>query len=300
MRNFYAILSLLLILGLTTAKAQEGIEGEPGTAVLINKVNFSQIEGDMLPFLGNVSIVHNHENVDNDEAIIEEKRRINEAFLERMQNEPPAPASRGEATNPVKLNDFRANPYNGFIPNDNSIAVSSDYIVSVSNTRIVMYDINGQELQRNTLEQFAQPADTVGGAFDPHALYDKDNDRFIVLYANGALNIGGHDDGFSNVIVPFSESGNPTQGWNTYALNGNVSPDTTWLDYPQLAITNEELFISGNLFNLAGRSVGNIIWQINLNDGYSGENTLALESYQFDVDGFITPLAISFSFLPSF
>ena len=76
--------------------------------------------------------------------------------------------------------------------------------------------------------------------FDPKTLYDPIEDRFILVFLI---------DNFSNsslIVVGFSTTNDPSDPWNLYALPGNPFNDTTWTDYPAIAVTKDELFTTGN------------------------------------------------------
>lgn len=68
--------------------------------------------------------------------------------------------------------------------------------------------------------------------------------------------------------------------WNLYALPGNPLNDTTWSDYPLVAITDDELFITVNaLSNDTLNTIDSwkflfresVIWQVNKQRGYNGQ-----------------------------
>ena len=285
---------LLLLTGLfffIDLTAQDGILGVPGTARLINQVNLSQVEDDMLTMMRSEPLAPNQEY--GSDAYVAEKKRINEAFLELVKNETPTASPRSVAVTPTQGVNFKANTFNNSFPNDNDIAVSSRYIVSTTNRLVRIYDHNGRQLLNRTLAQLGGAADTIGGPFDPRALYDQNRDRWIILYINGSGVNPGTLEGYNDLMVAFSQSGDPTQSWNVYAFDGNppATPNTSdyWMDYPQAAFTTEELFVTGNMRQifstgdpnepLRSRAAGIGIWQINLDDGFFGSPTIAFETY---------------------
>lgn len=178
---------------------------------------------------------------------------------------------------PMVLNGFEANVYNNSVPNDNNLAISKDgKLVSVSNTTIRGYDIISDSLLFSTaLNTFALPLGITGAnnsKYDPKALYDPENDRFIVVFLNGT------SPTFSKIILAFSSTGNPADSWNLYYLTGNPLNDTTWSDYPAIAITGGELFITVNqiipgLPWQTGFSQS-LIWQIDKMAGFAGDSLL--------------------------
>lgn len=177
----------------------------------------------------------------------------------------------GGPDRPQLLTNFNANTYNFSVPNDNDFAISnSGAIVSVTNTRIYMYDSSGTNLFWTSLDTFCGPLNLPNVKYDPRALYDPIHDRFIFSCLNGFV------DSTSMVIVGFSQTNDPTGNWNLYALPGDPNNDTLWTDYPIMALTENELFLTGNLLmNDESWQLGfveSICWQINLDDGYAGAN----------------------------
>lgn len=165
---------------------------------------------------------------------------------------------------------FMANTASG-TPNDNSIAISNGgFVVSVVNTNIRIYDSTGKQLVSKSLSTFAKQLGTLNRTFDPRAIYDPEADRFIVVFLNGTL------DSNNNVIACFSKTNDPTKEWNCYKVPGNPRNDSTWSDYPIVAISKHELFMTFNsLENDKDWRDGferSLIWQISKADGYAGDS----------------------------
>lgn len=161
-------------------------------------------------------------------------------------------------------------PFPTGVPNDNNIAISNDgIIVAVINSNIRMFDSDGKTLAVRPLSAIAKDVGQLDRTFDPHVLYDHEEDRFIMIFLNGS------NSDNTNLLVGFSQSNDPTKNWNFYKLPGNVYNDNTWSDYPFMAINKQELFIPVLLwFN--GESgwdseAQELIWQIDKMQGYAGE-----------------------------
>ncbi len=163
------------------------------------------------------------------------------------------------------------------IPPDNGSAMSKDYkSAAVVNSSITIQDAStGTILNKKGLKQFSA---SVGlnrlfdQRFDPKLLYDQEADRFICIMLN---NFSSADNG---VVIGFSRSNNPADTWNFYAFTGNFSLDTTWFDYPAIAITKQEFFFTGNHIKdgmtwQAGFT-RSVIYQINKQGGYNGDAVL--------------------------
>lgn len=191
----------------------------------------------------------------------------------------------GEAESPKILQGFEANEFDGSVPTDNDIAISNQgMLVTVANSTIYIYDTNLDSLMKIiSLEAFSDTLGIPNNKFDPKIRYDPKQDRFIMVF------LSGNNPSATNIIVAFSASNNPLNDWFLYALDGNPIADTVWSDYPIIALSDDELFITVNL--LRERDPNDtrtdawkflfdesIIWQINKNSGFSG-STLQTRVY---------------------
>lgn len=174
---------------------------------------------------------------------------------------------------PVMYRNFLGNGFNGFAPNDNDIAVSNgDMVCSVSNSNIWSRNLNTNMTYGSfTLHSISSGLGLQQEEFDPKVFYDPQEDRFVVLFLNGFT------DSTSNIVVGFSQSNLSNGSWNFYALPGDPLNNNLWTDYPMIAMTDDELFITVNLlYNDSTWQAGfneSIIWQIPKADGFQG-NTL--------------------------
>ncbi|MES2592561.1 MAG: T9SS type A sorting domain-containing protein [Bacteroidota bacterium] len=176
---------------------------------------------------------------------------------------------------PYLGSNFVGNVYNYGSPNDNDIAVSNgNQLISVMNSSVFRYNLNtNTALGVVSLDAFSSTLNNPHDKYDPKALYDPVEDRFVVVFLNGTV------DTATSITVAFSQTNDPGGAWNLYELPGNPYNNGLWSDYPMLAITNKELFITVNLLN-PGQSwqtgfIESIVWQINKKSGYDG---LALNS----------------------
>ncbi len=181
----------------------------------------------------------------------------------------------GQANDPWMGPNFRGNNYINGVPNDNDLAISkSGIIVSVVNSNIIMMNDTGLALASLSLEAWSDTLNLNATKFDPRALYDPLNDRYIIACLNGFASNN------SKIILGFSETNDPTGNWNLYALPGSPYQDTSWTDYPIMALSHGELFITGNLIydNMSWQAgfKESIIWQINTQDGYQGDSLTTL------------------------
>ena len=181
---------------------------------------------------------------------------------------------RSDVDTPVVSYGFMGNSYTYSAPNDNTMAISNDgIIVSSINTNIIFYDTKRDTLlKKMSLRYFSKPLSGISThQYDPKAIYDYKNDRFILVYLAGSGNSGS-----SHIVVAFSSSNNPLDDWYLYAIEGNPFNDNSWTDYPAISLSNNELFITGNLIKVGGGSwqtsfKQSLIWQIDKQKGFDGE-----------------------------
>lgn len=158
-------------------------------------------------------------------------------------------------------------------PLDNTIAISNGgKIICGVNSDFYFFDENGTLNSSIAMSSFFAPITSSTNLCDPKAYYDSQSDRFI-LFAQTC------DPGQnpSQLLVGFSQSNDPSDGFWIYSLTGDPSNENLWFDYPKLAVSNNELFITGNLFEVSGSQsyVKSVIYQINKAQGYSGNATIA-------------------------
>lgn len=174
----------------------------------------------------------------------------------------------GTADSPTIRSFFNANPDVGR-PNDNTVAISKDgFIVSCVNSSIYIYDTLGTELSNASLQAFQDSLGLTAYKFDPKVKYDPEADRFILVYLSGTT------DETNDIVVAFSQTNDPTLDWNIYAIDGNPLDNGTWSDYPAIALSKNDFFITVNLL-ITGQSWqtgfdGTIVWQIDKQSGYDG------------------------------
>jgi len=171
----------------------------------------------------------------------------------------------------------------GGIPNDNNVAVSkSGWVVSVLNTNIRVYNDTGKWIKNWSLEAFPRsvgndrPGNGVGildRSYDPKIVFDNEANKFIIVYLEGS------ESSDTRIIVAFSKTDNPLEGWNVYELNGNPFGGKTWSDYPVISLSEQDLYVTVNIVkDSVDWTVGftqSVIWQIHKEDGFQGDSLRA-------------------------
>lgn len=177
--------------------------------------------------------------------------------------------TRGNVPVPVMLNNFTANNSQS-TPNDNHMAISNGgKIVSVTNSVFKVYDETGLQLQSKSLSSFGNALGLLQNISDPRTLYDPHYDRFVVMFFAGSTSAT------STIVLGFSQTNDPTGVWNLYALSGNYLNDTTWSDYPIVALSEDDLFFTFNhLVDGQDWKTGfrySAIWQVDKLKGYADD-----------------------------
>jgi hypothetical protein len=171
---------------------------------------------------------------------------------------------------PEVVKGFKGNATSG-TPNDNDMAISnSNSIVSVLNQAIGVYNDTGKYLFSRSLSALAKGITNLNRTFDPRVIYDPENDRFIFVFLQGSSSVD------TRIIIGFTQTNDPTKNWNFYALPGNIFGDSSWSDFPIIAINKNDLFITVNRLkdNTYWKNgfIESIIWQVDKQAGYNGDS----------------------------
>lgn len=155
----------------------------------------------------------------------------------------------------------------GNSPLDNTIAVANNgYIVACVNSRIEYDDVAGNYYGGQTLVNLINDNTLSTNLCDPKVIYDSGADRFIffVQTCDGTA-------ASSKIVIGFSKTNNPQNGWWFYKLTGNPLNNNCWFDYPKIAVSNNELYITGNLFGSNNGPFNQaVLYQIEKTNGFSG------------------------------
>ncbi len=197
--------------------------------------------------------------------IEEIKEAKNKKKVRSMQNSEESPKSVTTSTPKLGVN-FEANWMLLGTPADNTLAVSNGgYVVTANNDGIEYYNESGTFLNSVFWYDFFNDPNLTASIYDPKVIYDSGADRFILIVLHGST------ASTSKVIVCFSKSNNPMNGWWSYQLTGNPLNNNCWFDYPNLGITNNEIFVTGNLFSSSSNTFNQaVVFQIQKNPGYTG------------------------------
>lgn len=192
---------------------------------------------------------------------------LKEAKLQEKLSSYQGPVNEHHArtVNPKLGINFEANWSLESTPPDNTIAIANNgNIVTCNNDGIEYYNGSGTFLYFDFWTDFFDDNSLNSSIFDPKVIYDSGEDRFVLIVLHGS------NANTSKVLVCFSKSNNPTNGWWIYTLTGNPLDNDCWFDYPGLGVSNNEIYITGNLFRSSFNQA--VIYQIPKAPGYDGDN----------------------------
>ncbi len=166
-----------------------------------------------------------------------------------------APISTGVQSPPVTTSFKSDDLFLGSIPPDTMGAVGDNHAVTMTNEKVIIHTRDGRTISTVTLDDFWATV-LLGGAppstFDPKVLYDRFNDRFIIVTTANAL------DETSATLFAVSQTADPTGMYNRFAIDADAVATIDggkWADYPSMGFNQNWITIQVNLFGF-GTTVG--------------------------------------------
>ena len=256
----------------------------PGQAEFIGFRNVQSDDLSWQPSLGKIS-----ENESEDDELL---RKIKAAKnrLKAQQTDATVTANKTTIVAPTLDTNFvGVTTSSSSTPLDNTLAVSNGgIIISCVNSRVSYYTTaGGAATYTKDLYNFVSDFTLTNNMCDPKVIYDPVSDRFI-FYTQICDLVPRN----SYIVVGCSKTNNPSAGWYFYKVTGNPLADNSIFDYPKMGISNDEIFITGNLFRISGSSSTfntSIIYQIAKAPCYSG-GTISIKRY--------TGVSNAFTFMP--
>ena len=242
-------------------KEASGLKPKPLESEFIGFRNPPSDDAQWKPLLTKVS-KNESENDEFLEKLKEEKYKL------RMSGQVLVPKAAEKTTSlpksPVVSTNF-AGISSNFTPLDNSIAISDkDTIVDFVNAQITYFSTSGVNIYSKSLYGLIGDNTLTNYLCDPKVIWDNVARRFI-FYCQVCDAVSAH----SKIVIGFSKTSNPMNGWYFYKFSGDPLGFGDWWDYPKMAVSNDELFVTGNLFN--GTSFDqSVIMQIQKTPCYSG------------------------------
>ena len=148
----------------------------------------------------------------------------------------------------------------GNVPPDPELAVGPNNVIAVVNVAFEIYDKSGTSLSGpTTFASFLASDPNCTGVFDPNALYDEREDRFIL----------GIDADGTDYCLAVSQTGDPTGSWNIYSFTTGSA--ALFFDYPHAGVGNEAIYMGANIFNNTTNAfIDSRVWAFDKAAMYSG------------------------------
>lgn len=151
------------------------------------------------------------------------------------------------------------------VPDGCAAVSNAGYTVASNNTHVEFFDEDGNVLYSEGENTFWSILGPTANIYDPKILYNAVANKFILMALHGS------SSSLSELYVAFSVSNNPMDGWWYYTFDGNPGAlSSWWFDYPSIGHSAEDLFISGNMFTDSDAYQATSLFQIEMNDGFTG------------------------------
>jgi hypothetical protein len=141
-------------------------------------------------------------------------------------------------------------------PSDQALAIGDgkEPILQVNQDCLSVWSPAGARLLGpKSLQAFAGlPASTY--VFDPRALYDFYNHRFILAFGDSDLTNNSYYD------IAVSQSDDPTGKWNIYRFR-TPSQNQTYNDFLRIGQDRQGVYLASNLFQMQGSCCGLYMWE---------------------------------------
>ncbi len=186
--------------------------------------------------------------------------------------------------------NFRGNIKDNSVPMDNSMAISKNgFIVSGINSNVIFTGPDGKTTYSKGLADFFTLLGLSNRMYDPRVIYDVETNRFIFMCLHGS------EPSNTFLCLAFSKTEDPNGEWNYYKVDGNPSGDNRWFDYPNIALSNKDMYIAGLMRDTPGDWQYSVVYQLDKNAGFEGKD-LTWKYYNDlrDADG-----APSFNLVPT-
>lgn len=190
----------------------------------------------------------------------------NNQRLVRTKQGVDAPVAGGVFTDPRA---FRESFFPGIVqdqwqPPDCTLAVGPEYVVATTNMKIGFYrksdgaNVFLRWLGNQENQGFFRGVGALGFTFDPKCLYDRNSGRFIVIcpeFYTGPNRAA--------LCVAVSDDSDPNGVWYLYRSDFKqiIGGVEYWVDYPGLGVTQEAIFVNGNLFGF-NSGFGGVVYRV--------------------------------------
>lgn len=276
------LFTVLVLLAANICTRAQGIQAGAGMKAPIESIYFGfgipqYDDVELLPQLSHMASKNESENESELQAIKEAKMKLKRAAAQNEVEYEEVAEKKTRAQEPVVVAGYNALGNQG-TPSDNTIAVNkSGRIIALVNSSMRTYNTSNGTGATSTvgIQNFFSTLSNGNllstNTCDPKVIYDSHSDRFIVFAQTCAGN-----SSTSQLLLAFSKTSNPSDGWYFYGFTGNPSSSigqNVWFDYPKIGVSDHDVFVTGNMFNNSMNYVQSVIYQIDKTKCYAG-NTL--------------------------
>ena len=164
-------------------------------------------------------------------------------------------------------------------PPDPELAVGKDYVIPVVNVAFKIFEKDGTPVVgATTFASFMSADSNCIGVFDPNAIYDEAEDRYILgIDANG-----------SNYCIAVSANPGDIVNWNLYSIP-TLQGCGTLFDYPHIGVGPDLIVLGSNQF--ASSFCEGRVWAMDKTAAYAG-NPMTFVTKSTGSDG--TPMPANY------
>jgi hypothetical protein len=145
-----------------------------------------------------------------------------------------------------------------FIPADPIGAAGPNHLVNVVNVTLRFHQKNGALDFDSSLAGFFSVLSPLTFTFDPKVIYDHTSGRFLVVTLEQTDDALGDPADTSRILLAVSDDSDPNGLWFMTAIDSKTLIDGAerWADYPGLAVDEEAIYVTANMFGFAGGAAG--------------------------------------------
>src|SRR6266851_1081236 len=152
----------------------------------------------------------------------------------------------------------------------NALAVGPSYVVTAEASRIEWTNLTGGATTIQSVYSFFSSlgSTATNALFDPRAVYDPINQRYIVTIDNI-----GSNGAISNIDIAVSKDSNPNDGWYFASLNSSltVNGQLTGADTPVVSVDGTNIYVTAPQYNVNTSGwQGTALWVIGDTAGPGG------------------------------
>ena len=166
-------------------------------------------------------------------------------------------------------------------PPDPYGAAGPNHVVNIGNLSVQWFTKDGNPQMHTSLRNFFAPLRPQTSLFDPKVVYDQYEERFVALALEMMDASAGDPTDLSRIMLAVSDDSDPNGTWYYHSINSMLNIDlgtggtpaitTFWADYPGMGLDEEAIYVTANMFELGGATIGgNRLWIVDKGAGTGG------------------------------